>query len=250
MRFVLMIISFFIVVNTFGQKVKIKDGVINVDDVSIAKIQTTSKKWRGREFAISSLSNSNLIHVKEFMIGDKTWLNLTFNNGKSADIYFDMTSFSYEKSIASLLINTHKLIVKSALDTLAINNLIDKSKSEKDAATAKVADEADKRQKAEQRVAQMNLWVQEDGRITSNDKLIGYAEAPDNMTTEFGGIKFYDVNRNFMGEGRKSMDNYVYFTMNDGRQIKVNGEGTTRASILKQGFLLNIAKQLAGLGYY
>lgn len=50
-------------INVYAQKVKVKNGVITIDGIEAAKIQTISKKEKQGEYKISSLSDSSLIQV-------------------------------------------------------------------------------------------------------------------------------------------------------------------------------------------
>ena len=153
----------------YGQKIKVKKGVVTFDDNEVAKVNddvrnfykfSTLKGEKAFDVESKGMSASNLEGFQ--------WLEMTSADGKKTEIPYEvlMTSFSVTKLIIKLLSDKYELITTNGIDMAKVDeffavereNLSDKYAK---AVVSAKADEAE-RQKT---VGLYNPFVKDDGTI-------------------------------------------------------------------------------------
>ncbi|WP_296384843.1 hypothetical protein [Winogradskyella sp.] len=154
---------------SFGQKIKVKKGVVTFDGTAVAKVDddvrnnykfSTLKGERAFDVVFKGMSASNLEGFQ--------WLELTSVKGKTTEVPYEvlMTSFSVTKLIIKLLSEKHELITTNGIDMakveefFAVEREVLSDKYAKAVVSAKT-DEAE-RQKT---VGKYDPFVKDDGTI-------------------------------------------------------------------------------------
>ncbi|WP_339755554.1 hypothetical protein [uncultured Winogradskyella sp.] len=154
---------------SFGQKIKVKKGIVTFDGKEVAKIDTklrdnykfsTLKGEKAFDVVFKGMSASNLEGFQ--------WLEVTSAQGKKTEIPYEvlMTSFSVTKLVIKLLSEKYELITTSGIDMAKVDEFftvereILSDKYAKAVVSAKT-DEAE-RQKT---VGKYNPFVKDDGTI-------------------------------------------------------------------------------------
>lgn len=154
---------------SFGQKIKVKKGVVTFDGTEVAKVDddvrnnykfTTLEGEKAFDVVFKGMSASNLEGFQ--------WLEMTSTDGKITEIPYEvlMTSFSVTKLIIKLLSEKYELISTNGIDMakveefFAVEREVLSDKYAKAVVSAKT-DEAE-RQKT---VGRYNPFVKDDGTI-------------------------------------------------------------------------------------
>lgn len=176
---------------TFGQKIKIKKGVVTFNGKSVAKVNTkvrdnynfsTLKGEKAFDVVFKGMSASNLEGFQ--------WLEMTSADGKKTEIPYEvlMTSFSVTKLVIKLLSEKYELITTNGIEMakveefFAVEREVLSDKYAKAVVSAK-ADEAE-RQKT---VGRFNPFVKDDGTIlfggSRGTKIVGKVHYSQNTYT-------------------------------------------------------------------
>lgn len=250
MKIVLTIITSLIFFTSFAQEFGFKKGIISVDKVPVAKLERTLKKTNKSEYVVTSIEGKKLIEMKEFWVGTAAYYHLLFvGDSTKADMLYELLTFTLnmEKSLAMQLVKEYKIFTKEGLNQPAITTMIAGSKSTLESVKAS----ENKKAIIADALAHPKIYVNENGSITFNDKLIGYIEAGDNFRWDFDPIKILDANRNVVGTKLKKtafeLDGYLL--MRDGKEIKISKQDWNNNDD-KKAKSKKIVEELIAAGYY
>ena len=154
---------------SFGQKIKIKKGIVTFDGKAVAKLNnnvrdnykfSTLKGEKAFDVVFKGMSANNLEGFQ--------WLELTSANGKTTEIPYEvlMTSFSVSKLVIKLLsekyelINTNGIAMAKVDEFFAVEREVLSDKYAKAVVSAK-ADAAERQAK----IGRFNPFVKDDGTI-------------------------------------------------------------------------------------
>ncbi|NRD20418.1 hypothetical protein HNV08_10205 [Winogradskyella eckloniae] len=176
---------------SFGQKIKVKKGIVTFDGKEVAKVDddtrdnykfSTLKGEKAFDVVFKGMSANNLEGFQ--------WLEMTSADGKKTEIPYEvlMTSFSVTKLIIKLLSEKYELITSNGIDMAKVNDFfavereILSDKYAKAVVAAKADEEA--RQKT---VGRYNPFVKDDGTIvyggSQGTNIAGYASYHNNTYT-------------------------------------------------------------------
>lgn len=154
---------------SFGQKIKIKKGIVSFDGTDVAQIDESIRD----NYKFSTLQGQKAFDVVYKGMGASNlegfqWLEMKSANGKKTEIPYEvlMTSFSVTKLIIKLLSEKYELISTNGIDMAKVNDFfasereVLSDKYAKAVVSAK-ADEAER----QNTVGKYNPFVKDDGTI-------------------------------------------------------------------------------------
>lgn len=183
-----------------GQKIKIKDGILFLDDNKVAMLDDDTRHF----YKFSTLAGKKVFDVtfkgmSASNLEGFQWLEITSADGKTTEIPYEvlMTSFSSTKLVVKLLSSKYELMDASGLNMENINAFFAQERevlSDKYAKAVVYANnDAAEREKT---VGQFNPFVKDDGTILfggpSGTQIVGkvyYSKNPESYTvTDLDGI--------------------------------------------------------------
>ncbi|WP_299124550.1 hypothetical protein [uncultured Winogradskyella sp.] len=154
---------------SFGQKIKVKKGIITFDGTAVAKVDDDTRDfWKFSTLKDEKAFNVSFKGMSASNLEGFQWLELTSADGKKTEIPYEvlMTSFSVTKLVIKLLSEKYELITTNGIDMAKVNEFfavereVLSDKYAKAVVSAK-ADEAE-RQKT---VGKYDPFVKDDGTI-------------------------------------------------------------------------------------
>ncbi|WP_426430138.1 hypothetical protein ACPX19_11450 [Winogradskyella sp. HB-48] len=153
----------------YGQKIKVKKGVVTFDDKEVAKVNddvrnfykfSTLKGEKAFDVEFKGMSASNLEGFQ--------WLEMTSADGKKTEIPYEvlMTSFSVTKLIIKLLSDKYELITTNGIDMAKVDEFfaVEREKLSDKYAKAVVSAKVDEAER-QKKVGLYNPFVKDDGTI-------------------------------------------------------------------------------------
>lgn len=154
---------------SFGQKIKIKKGLITFDKKEVAKVDDDVRNF----YKFSTLSGEKAFDV-EFKgmsasnLEGFQWLEMTSADGQKTEIPYEvlMTSFSVTKLIIKLLSDKYELISSDGIDMAKVSEFfaVEREKLSDKYAKAVVSAKADEAER-QKTVGRYNPFVKDDGTI-------------------------------------------------------------------------------------
>ncbi|MCT4630122.1 hypothetical protein [Winogradskyella sp.] len=154
---------------SYGQKIKIKKGIITFDKKEVAKVNDNVKNF----YKFSTLDGKKAFDV-EFKgmsasnLEGFQWLEMTSADGKKTEIQYEvlMTSFSVTKLIIKLLSDKYELISSNGIDMTKVDEFfaVEREKLSDKYAKAVVSAKADEAQR-QKTIGRYNPFVKDDGTI-------------------------------------------------------------------------------------
>lgn len=154
---------------SFGQKIKVKKGIVTFNGKAVAKINdairnnynfSTLKGEKAFNVVFKGMSANNLEGFQ--------WLELTSANGKTTEIPYEvlMTSFSVTKLVIKLLSEKYELINTNGIDLVKVDEFfaVDREVLSDKYAKAVVSAKADAAER-QQTIGRFNPFVKDDGTI-------------------------------------------------------------------------------------
>lgn len=154
---------------SFGQKIKVKKGIITFDKKEVAKVNddtrdfykfSTLKGEKAFDVTFKGMSASNLEGFQ--------WLEMTSADGKKTEIPYEvlMTSFSVTKLIIKLLSEKYELITTDGIDMAKVDEFfaVDREVLSDKYAKAVVSAKADEAER-KNTVGKFDPFVKDDGTI-------------------------------------------------------------------------------------
>lgn len=154
---------------SFGQKIKVKKGIVTFDKKEVAKVDDSTRDfWKFSTLSGEKAFNVSFKGMSASNLEGFQWLELTSADNKTTEIPYEvlMTSFSVTKLVIKLLSEKYELITTDGIDMAAVDAFfavereVLSDKYAKAVVSAK-ADEAE-RQKT---VGRFNPFVKDDGTI-------------------------------------------------------------------------------------
>ena len=206
MKKILLLLCSFLFMYSYGQDVKIKDGVILLDKREIAKIVTEKFVYK-----ISSLDNTYTITLVKKLVelpSPITWLEMRDEKlNISNELNFEKYSpFGIEKSVVKTLI-IKGFLNSNGLNSIAINDFLT---SEKNNFSEKYLGNQSKIEDENKLAASYNLKIDDVGNVTKlgNDKLLCRIEL---ILNKNKGVEKYivtDVKNNLIATWLPTMTKY------------------------------------------
>ncbi|WP_340154816.1 hypothetical protein [uncultured Winogradskyella sp.] len=176
---------------SFGQKIKVKKGIVTFDGKEVAKVNddtrdnynfTTLKGEKAFDVVFKGMSASNLEGFQ--------WLEMTSADGKKTEIPYEvlMTSFSVTKLIIKLLSEKYELITTKGIDMAKVDEFfaVEREVLSDKYAQAVVAAKTDEAER-QKTVGKYNPFVKDDGTIlfggSQGTKIVGHAYFSNNTYT-------------------------------------------------------------------
>lgn len=176
---------------SFGQKIKVKKGIVTFDGTEVAKINdntrdnykfSTLKGEKAFDVVFKGMSASNLEGFQ--------WLELTSADGKKTEIPYEvlMTSFSVSKLIIKLLSEKYELITTNGIDMAKVDEFfaVEREVLSDKYAQAVVAAKTDEAER-QKTVGKYNPFVKDDGTIlfggSQGTNIVGRASFYNNTYT-------------------------------------------------------------------
>lgn len=176
---------------SFGQKIKVKKGIVTFDGKEVAKVNddtrdnykfTTLKGEKAFDVVFKGMSASNLEGFQ--------WLEMTSADGKKTEIPYEvlMTSFSVTKLIIKLLSEKYELITTNGIDMAKVDEFfaVEREVLSDKYAQAVVAAKTDEAER-QKTVGKYNPFVKDDGTIlfggSQGTNIVGRASFYNNTYT-------------------------------------------------------------------
>ncbi|NRD22729.1 hypothetical protein HNV10_05725 [Winogradskyella litoriviva] len=176
---------------SFGQKIKIKKGIVTFDGKEVAKLDdntrdhykfTTLTGDKAFDVVFKGMSASNLEGFQ--------WLEMTSATGKKTEIPYEvlMTSFSVSKLIIKLLSEKYKLITSNGIDMAKVDEFfaVEREVLSDKYAQAVVAAKTDEAER-QKTVGKYNPFVKDDGTVlfggSQGTNIVGRASFYNNTYT-------------------------------------------------------------------
>lgn len=176
---------------SFGQKIKVKKGIVTFDGKAVAKVDTeirdnykfsTLKGEKAFDVVFKGMSASNLEGFQ--------WLEMTSAEGKKTEIPYEvlMTSFSVSKLVIKLLSEKYELITTNGIDLTKVSEFfaVDREMLSDKYAKAVVSAKTDEAER-QKTVGRYNPFVKDDGTIlfggSRGTKIVGKAYYSNNTYT-------------------------------------------------------------------
>lgn len=176
---------------SFGQKIKVKKGIVTFDKKEVAKVNDDTRNFykfstlqgeKAFDVAFKGMSASNLEGFQ--------WLELTSTDGKVTEVPYEvlMTSFSVTKLIIKLLSEKYELITMDGIDMAKVNEFfaVEREKLSDKYTKAVVAAKADEA-KRQETVGRYNPFVKDNGTVVfggaRGTKIAGYVYYSQNTYT-------------------------------------------------------------------
>lgn len=176
---------------SFGQKIKIKKGIVTFDGKEVAKLDDNTRDYykfttltgdKAFDVVFKGMSASNLEGFQ--------WLEMTSAAGKKTEIPYEvlMTSFSVSKLIIKLLSEKYKLITSNGIDMAKVDEFfaVEREVLSDKYAQAVVAAKTDEAER-QKTVGKYNPFVKDDGTVlfggSQGTNIVGRASFYNNTYT-------------------------------------------------------------------